>query len=258
MSVALPRRAAVLPAVGLPVVGSLAVLAAWWAATTAGGVSPYLIPNPADVAARVGELPGYLAGATRVTATETAAGFALASVLGVAAGVLLASSRTVAAAIWPTLVALHAAPKVALAPALVVTLGFGPAPKVVMVVLVCTFPVILGTATGLTSTPAELVELARSLDATWWQSMRKLRLPAALPHIFTGLKQAAPLAVIGAVVGELFGSVAGLGYTIRVAGSDTALVFAAMVLLSAMSIVLFYGVAAAERRLAPWIRHTTA
>lgn len=238
--------------------GGLAGLAVWWAATGPLGVRGYLIPPPADVAAAFGRLPGYLADATWVTATETVAGFALAAAIGIDAGVLLAASRTVARAAYPWLVAFHAIPKVALAPLLVVSLGFGPEPKVVMVVLVCTFPVILGTATGLTSTPAELVELTRSLDASWWQTMRKLRLPAALPHIFLALKQGAPLAVIGAVVGELSGSVAGLGYTIRVAGSDTALIFAALILLAALSIVLFYLVATAERLLAPWVGHTTA
>jgi NitT/TauT family transport system permease protein len=244
-------------AVGLPVAGSMAVVGAWWAAALLG-LGSYLLPHPLDVAARMGELPGYLAQAARVTALEAGLGFAAAAGVGMVAGVLLASSRHVARALWPALVAAHATPKLALAPALVVACGFGPAPKVIVVALVCAFPVVLATATGLASTPAELVELTRSLDASWWQTMTKLRLPHALPHIFAGLKQAAPLAVIGAVIAELFGSVAGLGYTIRVAGPDTALTFAALVLLAAMSITLFYGVAAAERWLAPWVRHTTA
>ncbi|MGH3679858.1 MAG: ABC transporter permease, partial [Natronosporangium sp.] len=164
-------------------------------------------------------------------------------------------SRSLARAAYPVLVGLQAVPKLALAPLLVVALGFGTAPKVVMVVLMCLFPVVLATSSGLTGTPAELVELTRSLSANRWQVLVKLRLPHALPQIFVGLKTAMPLAVIGAVVGELFGATAGLGFVIRMAGSDTPLVYAALLLLAALSIALYYGLVAAERLLVPWTGH---
>ncbi|MGH3679170.1 MAG: ABC transporter permease [Natronosporangium sp.] len=254
MSGTVTRR---LSAGGLPLLGGAVVTGGWWVAGAAG-VSPGLLPPPHAVVATFGRLPGVLAEATRVTAVETVAGFTLAGLLGIATGVLLACLRPVAAAVYPVLVGLQAVPKLALAPLLVVTLGFGPAPKIVMVVLVCTFPIVLATATGLTRTPAELVELTRSLSASWWQTLVKLRLPHALPQIFAGLQQAAPLAVIGAVVGELFGATAGLGYTIRVATADAPLVYAALFLLAALSISLFYLLVAAERWLLPWIRLTTA
>jgi NitT/TauT family transport system permease protein len=122
----------------------------------------------------------------------------------------------------------------------------------------CFFPIVLATATGLTRTPAELVELTRALSASRWQAFAKIRLPAALPQVFVGLKVAMPLAVIGALVGELFGSTAGLGFVIQTAGADTALSFAAIVLLALMSIVLFYVLVAVERLLVPWIPETTA
>jgi NitT/TauT family transport system permease protein len=240
-----------------PLAGAGAVAAGWWAATTLLGVPAYLLPTPARVAAAYAHQPGYLARNTWTTLAETVQGFTLAAVCGLALGILLASSRALAQAFYPTLIALHAIPKLALAPLLVVWLGFGTTPKVVMVVLVCAFPILLATTTGLTRTPVELVEYTRSLCASWWQTMLKLRLPAALPQIFTGLKTAMPLAVIGAVIGELFGATAGLGYTIQTAGSDTAVVYAALLLLAALSITLFYLLAAAERLLAPWTRHTT-
>jgi NitT/TauT family transport system permease protein len=241
--------------VGLPALGGLVALGGWWLATTGFGVPPVLLPPPAEVVAAFGRLPGYLAGNLWVTLLETVQGFALAVGLGLATGVVLASSRSVARAAYPALVALQAVPKLALAPLLVVALGFGTAPKVVMVVLVCLFPIVLATASGLTGTAAELVELARSLCASRWQTLVKLRLPYALPQIFVGLKTAIPLAVIGAVIGELFGATAGLGFVIRTAGSDTPLVYAALALLAALSIGLFYALAGAERLLTPWTVH---
>jgi NitT/TauT family transport system permease protein len=148
-------------------------------------------------------------------------------------------------------------PKLALAPILVLWMGFGSGPKVVMVVLLCVFPIVLSTATGLKSTAAELDELARSLTATELQAFRKVRRPSALPHIFVGLKVGISLAVIGAVIGEFVGATRGLGYVIVASGqnADTTLAFAAIVLLAVMSVVLFYVLVALEALLVPWARH---
>lgn len=255
MGAGLGRR---ITAVALPVLGTLAVVGLWWLATAVFRIGSFLLPPPDQVVAGFTRLPAYLLSHSRVTLTEAVAGYAVAVVAGLAAGLLLASSPVVQRSLLPALVALHAVPKLALAPLLVVALGFGLAPKVVMVVLVCVFPIVLATATGLRTTPVELVELARSMCATRWQTFMKIRLKAALPDVFIGLKTAAPLAVIGATVGELFGAVAGLGFVIRVAGSDTAVVFAALVLLAAMSIVLFYLLVGLERLLVPWLAHTTS
>lgn len=244
--------------IGLPVAGGLAVLGGWQVATGLLRVPAVLVPPPGAVAAAFARWPGYLAGNFWVTLAETVQGFAVAAGLGLAVGAGLASSRAVAAAAYPALVALQAVPKLALAPLLVVALGFGTAPKVVMVVLMCLFPIVLATTAGLTGTAAELVELARSLCTSRWRMLVTLRLPYALPQIFVGLKTAMPLAVIGAVVGELFGATAGLGFVIRTAGSDTPLVYAALGLLGGMSIALFYALVAAERLLVPWRRQISA
>lgn len=241
--------------VGPPVLGGLVTVGGWWAVAASGRLPAVLVPAPPQVLATFGRLPGYLARNLWVTLLETGQGFALAAGAGLAIGAVLAGSRSLARAAYPVLVGLQAVPKLALAPLLVVALGFGTAPKVVMVVLMCLFPVVLATSSGLTSTPAELVELTRSLSANRWQVLVKLRLPHALPQIFVGLKTAMPLAVIGAVVGELFGATAGLGFVIRVAGSDTPLVYAALLLLAALSIGLYYGLVAAERLLVPWTGH---
>jgi len=125
---------------------------------------------------------------------------------------------------------------------------------VLLVFLVCFFPVVISTASGMKSTPAELVELMRSLDCTRRQEFFMLRFRYALPQIFVGLKTAISLAVIGAVIAEFVGADAGLGFVIVSSGAsaDTALAFAAMGLLGVMSIVLFYGLEYLEHRLLPW------
>lgn len=245
-------------AIGLPVGGAVATVGLWWLVIIAFGIESYVAPTPPEVAAAFGRMPGYLLENAWVTLVETLLGFAITIVAGALVGAVLAGSRSVERAFMPTLVALNAVPKLAFATLLIVWMGYGRGPKVVMVILMCFFPIVLATATGLTRTPAELVELTRALSASRWQAFAKIRLPAALPQVFVGLKVAMPLAVIGALVGELFGSTAGLGFVIQTAGADTALSFAAIVLLALMSIVLFYVLVAVERLLVPWIPETTA
>lgn len=245
-------------AVGLPAAGSLAVVAAWWGYCAVTGVRTVLLPSPPQVTAALVQRHEYLARQAWVTLGEVTAGYLIAAVGGAAAATLLASIPALARAVWPTLIGLDAVPKLALAPLLVVWMGFGTGPKVVMVVLTCALPIVLATVAGLASTPREYIELARSLSAPWWLTLVTIRIPAALPRAFTGLKIAAPLAVIGAVIGELFGATAGLGYTLTVAGSDTPLVFATLLILAALSLAMFYAVAAAERLLTPWARHIHA
>lgn len=238
----------------LPLLGMAVVIAVWWLATIVFAIEEFLLPSPADVVAAFGEYPGYLLEQSWVTLLETVQGFGLAVVVGIPIALLIVSSTVLERMIYPPMLALNAVPKVAIAPILVVWLGFGPAPKVLLVFLVCFFPVVISTASGMKSTPAELVELMRSLKCTRRQEFLKLRLPYALPQVFVGFKTAISLAVIGAVIAEFVGASAGLGFVIVSSGSsaDTALAFAAMGLLGVMSIVLFYGFAYAERRLLPW------
>jgi len=127
-------------------------------------------------------------------------------------------------------------------------------PKIAVVFLVCFFPIIVATATGLSAVPAPLMELIRSLSASTMQTFIKIRFPTAMPYMFVGLKVAITLAVIGAVIGEFVGSEDGLGYLILVSTSQsrTPLAFAALVLLTIISIVLYYGIAFIERISVPW------
>jgi NitT/TauT family transport system permease protein len=240
-----------------PLAFALLLLGAWWAAATSG-VHPLVLPPPAAVGEVFVTRTDYLWRSTVTTLAEAGLGYAIAATVGITAGTVLASWPLLSRAVLPTLIGLDAVPKLALAPVLLVWLGFGPTPKVVIVVATCVLPVVLATIHGVTSTPAKHIELARSLSASWWQRLVKFRLPWAVPRIFVGLRIAAPLCVIGAVVSEFFGSISGLGYAIRAAGSDTALVYAALLVLAAMSLSVFAVVVGAERAAAPWVRQVTA
>ena len=156
--------------------------------------------------------------------------------------------------LYPILVATQSVPKVAIAPIILVWFGLGIESKLAIAFLVAFFPIVVDTATGLQSTPAGLLELARSLRASPLQVFAKVQFPAALPFIFSGAKVAVTLAVIGAVIGEFVGSMSGLGNLLLTANSqlDSALAWAALVWLSILGILLFAAVALAERLLMPW------
>jgi NitT/TauT family transport system permease protein len=250
-----PRRdLAGLARVGWAALGTVLVGLLWWLVTVIFRIDRFLLPSPVDVARVFAEQPGYLLQQTWVTLVETLQGFVAAILVGVPIAVLIVRSEVLERMTYPLLLALNAIPKIAIAPLLVVWLGFGQAPKVVLVFLVCFFPVVISTAEGMKSTPSDLVELMRSLNASRAQEYFKLRLHHALPQIFTGLKVAISLAVIGSVIAEFVGATAGLGYVIVQSGAsaNTSLAFAAMAMLGLVSIVLFYTLVALERRLVPW------
>jgi NitT/TauT family transport system permease protein len=241
---------------GVPALGGLISIGLWWSITAFFHIRPYFVPSPLDIAVSFRNSAGYLLEELAVTLMETLVGFAVGAVAGLVISVVLTASRTIERATLPTLVALNSVPKVAIAPLLTVWLGFGFEPKVLMVVLICFFPVVVSTMSGLTSTPSELIELASSLSANWWQTYVKVRLRWALPQIFVGMKLATSLAVIGAVVAEISSPQHGLGAVIVLSGSssDTPLAFAAITLLALLSVALFYLVVGLERWLLPWAR----
>jgi NitT/TauT family transport system permease protein len=209
-----------------------------------------------DVVDAFRRTPEFLLSETWVTLRRVLIGFGIAVACGLLLAIALAASRTVDRMAMPILAAVNAVPKVALAPLLLVWMGFGDSPKIVMVVLVSFFPIVVSTMAGLSSTPADLRELARSLKASWWQTFVKVRLSWALPQVFVGLKVATPLAIIGAVIGEVVNPDHGLGSVIAGSGAsnDTPLAFAALVLLAVTGVVLFYLMAGIERILVPWAR----
>lgn len=245
----------------LPMLGLVVALGTWWLLTSGLElVHPLVLPPPGAVLSAFIEAPARMLEHTWATTLETLIGFLLSTVAGVLIGMSLAASRVVERMFSPLLVAVNAVPKIALGPLLVVALGWGQKPILTMVFLLCFFPIVLSTATGLTSTPADLAELVRSLDASRWQAFRKVRLPAALPQIFIGLKVAMPLAAIGAVIGEFQAGEGGLGYVIvQTSGvGDSASAWAAIILIALMSILLYFALVFIERLALPWVRETTS
>jgi NitT/TauT family transport system permease protein len=240
-----------------PAATFVGLIVLWDVATRVFGWEAWLVPPPRDVAEALWDYRDLLPRHTWVTLRESLAGFVLAIAIGIPLGGLIAYSRIMELTVYPLLLGLNAVPKIAIAPILILWMGFGPGPKILVSFLLCVFPIVIATATGLKQTPAELVELARSLCASEWQTFRRFRFPSALPEIFIGLKVAISLAVIGAVIGEFVGASEGLGWVIVNSGANvnTALAFAAMAILALVSVVLFYAVAVVERFAVPWARH---
>ncbi|GGQ66380.1 ABC transporter permease [Couchioplanes azureus] len=243
-----------------PLLGLAVAVAGWWIVTAVLEINTVVLPGPSDVADGFGRYRELLLTETWHTTLSTVLGFGLSLVVGVLIGVAIAAWRPVERMFSPLLVAFNAVPKVALAPLMLIWFGYGRTPILAMAFMVCFFPVVLATATGLTSTPADLVELARAMDASRSQIFRRVRLPAALPQIFVGFKVAMPLAVIGVVVGEMQYGSTGLGMIIvQTSGQgDTPTAFAAITLLALVSIVLYYLLVLIERLALPWVWATTS
>jgi NitT/TauT family transport system permease protein len=239
----------------VPAATLIAAVVAWEVATRALHVPRFIMPAPSAILGEGWDWRYRFIEHTWVTLYETLGGFALSMVVGVPLAVLIVYSPTLRLAIYPLIILAQSVPKIAIAPVLLLVLGFGEFPKMVVAFLVAFFPVVVDTATGLAATPPELLDLSRSYRASRFKTFLKVRLPLALPFIFAGAKVAITLSVIGAVVGEFVGSDKGLGYVILSATSywKTELAFSAMIILSLMAIVLFAAVSLVERWLCPWL-----
>lgn len=250
------RARELLRAVGLPLLSFVALIVVWEVAVVALRVPEYIVPAPTLFLARLYESRQLLWDQSLVTAGEVLQGFALAAVVGVPLGLAIASVDVIGRALYPLIVFLQLIPKIAVAPLFIVWFGFGPFPKVLLTFLLCFFPILVDSMTGFRTLDVRLLYLTRSMGAKPWQSFLFVRLPAALPFIFSGLKVAVVLAVTGAIVAEFVGSNAGLGYLLLRASSylDTTLIFAVLVALSVMGLAFSYGVEAAERLVMPWQR----
>lgn len=237
-----------------PLAGVAAIIAVWQGYTQIFDVSRIVLPSPADILFSSIEHFDLLLEETWPTFLESVLGFALAIAIGIPLAVCVANSRILNLTLYPILIATQSIPKVAIAPIILVWFGLGMESKLAIAFLVAFFPIVVDTAAGLRSTPAGLIELARSLRATHFQIFRTVQFPAALPFIFAGAKVAVTLAVIGAVIGEFVGSVGGLGNLLLTANSqlDSPLAWAALVWLSVLGIVLFAAVALIERWVMPW------
>jgi len=240
--------------VGAPLAFAILVLASWQLYASISGVSESSLPKPTQVAEALWVDRGLLLENAWVTVREIVLGFAAAIAVGISLATLIHSSKLVERSVYPWLLISQMIPIVALAPIIVIWTGFGLAPKVIVIALVSFFPIAVNTIDGLKAADPNLLDLLRTLRANRRQRFQIAQFPAALPFVFSGLKVAAALAVIGAVFAEWVGSSEGLGHLILILNNQTATaeMFAAVVLLALIGIGLFALVSLAERLLLPW------
>jgi NitT/TauT family transport system permease protein len=191
---------------------------------------------------------------TWVTGVEVVLGYAVAVVLALPIGLAIAFSTILRRTVYPFLVCIEMVPKIAFAPLFISWLGFGLLPKVIIVFLVCFFPIVLNAILAFSSLPEELTRFARSTGAGPWRTFTRLRLPAALPQCFVGFKYAAINATVGAAIAEFIGSDQGLGFYIQIVTGNMRpdLAFAGIFFLTLLGLALFGLVTLAERLLIPW------
>jgi NitT/TauT family transport system permease protein len=243
-----------LRAVWPPALVLAAAFALWWVAAAAQWVPNYLVPTPPQVFATMRDEWAVLLQNSWVTLYETLLGFGFAVVLGMGTAVFISYSRGFDRAVYPLVLIAQVIPKVAIAPLLVVWFGTDLRPKVILATLIAFFPVVVTGVAGLRSTDPELVDLSATMGGGRWQLFWKIRLPNSLPYLMSGIKVAVTLAVVGAVVGEWVEASEGLGYLVLLAHGqlDAPLLFACLILMSAIGIALFVLVDVAERLLIPW------
>jgi putative hydroxymethylpyrimidine transport system permease protein len=237
--------------------GLLTLLALGWQGYVRLTDQPrWFMPAPSDVAFELLRSRALLWHHTWTTLQEVLVGFALAFVLGVLLAVVIAASRVLERALFPLLIATQAVPIIALAPVLLIWFGYGMTPKVIVVVLTCFFPIAVSMVDGLRAADPDALALLRSMGASRAQLLRLVRVPAALPSLFSGLRIAAAIAVIGAIVGEWVGASSGLGYlmTRSAAKFQTPRLYAAVFIAAALGVGLFALVSVIERVALPWRR----
>lgn len=229
-------------------------LLVWQAATQLSGLRPFILPSPARVLAAGWKTRALLGPAIVTTLLETLIGLAIAILLGAAIAAMMDLVPFLRRALYPILVASQTVQILAIAPLLLIWFGFGILPKILIVVLICFFPMAVSSADGLASADSDVIAYFHSLGASRSQIWRMVRLPAALPAFFSGLRIAVTYSVVGATIGEWVGGSGGLGlYMLRSKNAlATDQVFVAIVVTSALSIALFSIVYLVERLALPW------
>jgi NitT/TauT family transport system permease protein len=233
----------------LPIATVAILLLVWEFAVRHYAISSGLLPAPHEVWERLLATWPTLLRQAVPTSVETLLSFFVATFLGVVLGIVLTYSRLIAASLYPGVVFFQLIPKVALAPLFVVWFGIGGETRVAFGVFIAFFPIVVATMAGLRDTPPDMLRLCRGLTATSWQMFAHVRLPFALPQIFSGMKIAVTLAMIGVIVAEFISAQAGLGYLIVFASSqaDTALILAAILVLCIIGLAYYALVVLGER-----------
>ena len=218
------------------------------------GVPKYILPKPSQIVIKSWADADRLLYYTWITGMEAVLGYILAIMLAVPLGLAIAFSSVMRRTVYPFFVSLEMTPKIAFAPLFISWLGFGLLPKIIIVILVCFFPIVLNAILAFTSLAEELERFLRSTGATSMRAFLKVRLPAALPQCFVGFKYAAINATVGATIAEFIGSDQGLGFYIQIVTGNMRpdLAFAGIFLLTLLGLALFGIVTVAERLVIPW------
>lgn len=226
----------------------------WEAGARLFEVPVYLLPPPSIIWDDFSTRWRYVLENTWVTTEEIIVGYFTAVVVSIPIAIAIAYSSTVEKTLYPLLVFLQIVPKIAIAPLFIIWFGFGFTPKVLLVFLLSFFPIVVASIAGFKSVGEETMELARSTGAGPWMTFRKIRLPHAMPSIFTGLKVAAALSSTAAVVAEFVASDKGLGYLLLRYNGDleTPMVFATIIVLSVVGLIVYYAVELLEKIAIPW------
>lgn len=230
------------------------IIVVWEVVVAVGDIPDYVLPAPSEVAAALVDNAAVIAGHAVSTLTTATVGLLVGAAVGVLLAFAMAASTTVRAALYPLVVVSQSIPMVVLAPLFVVWFGFGLLPRVLVVALVSFFPVAVATVTGLTTADRDQVDLVRAMGGSRRDVVRHVLMPGAVPGLFTGLKVAASYAMFAAVVGEWIGASSGLGLYLERSRASFATdqMFAAVVVIAAVSVLLVGLVFAAERLAAPW------
>lgn len=237
-----------------PVILVAGAIAVWQAYTVVTNVPDYLLPGPLSIWQATIDQRDLLWQNAIPTFKIAAGGYFLALGLGLALALAIRYSRVLALSVYPIIIASQTVPILALAPILLVVFGFTILPKLIIVCLICFFPITVNTVDGLRSVDPELINLMRTLGAGRWRLFRDAELPAALPSIFSGARVAVTFCVVGAIFGEWVGSSEGLGWIMQQeqAQFNTPVIFSAMLVLTVMGIGLFSAVSLVERLALPW------
>jgi NitT/TauT family transport system permease protein len=237
-----------------PWVVVIAFFALWEFACRTFSLPEFILPAPSVAFGKLLEFREAIWGHALQTLFTTLVGFAIAVIVGLFLGVLVGYSRLVYAALYPVMVGFNSVPKAALVPILVIWFGIGTVPAILSAFLISFFPIVVNVATGLATVEPELQDVLRSLGAKRFDIFLKVGLPRSLPYFFASLKVSITLAFVGSVVSEIAASNAGIGYLMISASSrsETALLFAGLLVIAAMGVVFYELFAFLERRLTGW------
>ncbi|MDB5534043.1 MAG: binding-protein-dependent transport system inner rane component [Hyphomicrobiales bacterium] len=240
----------------LSITGFVLLIAFWEISVRVFAVPNYILPPPSEVGVSLyrGIASGILIYHFGFTAFQTLTGFAIAAVVGVVIGTLVTQFRILDIVVYPWVISIQTLPKVAIAPLIIVWAGYGIQSKIIIVMLSALFPVLVNTIVGMRSCDQGKLDLMRSLQATRWETFRKVQLPNALPFIFAGLNVSVVFAILGSIVGEFVGSRAGLGNLILEANVqfNVALIFAVLVILGLFGLTLSTIMRAIQKRVLFW------